>query len=233
MSSLFWLQVNKVLESFTVQQDSRVSSRPRRSERLALPLEEGHRVVPGRRAFLPLHLHLRLRRELQLDGAGVHLGGAQEPLHALHLLALEDHHGTARTPAAAAALLLGGGGRLRRRRVRQRRAGGRLGLAVRVDATPPLVGRAAATPDLRRHLLGRRCGQGAGRRRGPRGGQGGQALLRLLLLLLQLGLAPRAPPSALAGVIAGLVVLVLGLGLLGDDGHLLPDLVRGGGRMYN
>lgn len=70
-------------------------------ERLALPLHERHGVIPSWCAFLPLHLDLRLGRELQLDGAGVHLGCTQQLLHPLHLLTLKDDHRAGR-----------GGGRL-------------------------------------------------------------------------------------------------------------------------
>lgn len=47
-------------------------------------------------------------------------------------------------------------------------------------------------------------------------------------LVLQLGLAAGPSSAALTRVVAGLVVIVLGVYLFGDDGHLLPHLRTGG-----
>lgn len=185
---------------------------------LARALHEGQRVVAGGRGLLPLHLHLRLRRQLQLDGARVHLGRRQQLLHALHLLAVEGHHG----PAARPHGLLGTG------RGRAGRAGAGFGLGIR--ASRASLGRAPSAPSLA-NLLG---GAGAGGGGGGLGGWGvgGLAGGRLaggkgLRLLLQSGLTAGAPSATLARVVTRLVVVLLGLGLFGDDGDFLPYLRTG------
>lgn len=92
-------------------------------QRFTLALHKGHGVVSRRRALLPLHLHLRLGGELELNGAGVDLGCSQQLLHALHLLAPEGHQGT---PT--------GGGQLLERRGHR---AGRLRLAFGVSTAEP------------------------------------------------------------------------------------------------
>lgn len=176
------------------------------SQRLPLALQEGHGVISRRRALLPLHLDLRLRRELQLDGAGVHLGGAQQLLHALHLLTLKDHHGPG---GAGRGLLLGHGGG------DGVRAGG-LWRPIHVSAAWTVGGGAAPRASFSQLLGLSRCG----RRRGRGGGSG----MGRGALVIQLGFSPGTPPAALPGILAGVVVVFLALGLFGYDGDLLTHL---------
>lgn len=80
----------------TLRGSSQLTAATKGLERLALALHERHGIIPHRGGLLPLHLHLGLGGELQLDGAGVHLGCAQQLLHPLHFLTLESHHGAGR-----------------------------------------------------------------------------------------------------------------------------------------
>lgn len=179
---------------------------------LALPLHEGHGVIPARRALLPLHLDLGLRRQLQLDGAGVDLGGTQQLFHALHLLALKHDHrsGWGGVNGWGRLLLLrGGGGRWVR--------GRRLGFSFSVSCSLALRGAPAASSIT--NFLGL-----SSWRLGGGGGGGGGGSGRRWALLLQLGLPPGASSAALSGVITGLVIFILRLGLFGDDGNLLTHL---------
>lgn len=173
-------------------------------ERLALALHKGHGIVPHRGALLPLHLHLRLGGELQLDGAGIHLGCAQQLLHSLHFLALKGHHGARRSGSC---LVVG------RRRGRVRTEGRRFVLCV---CDPQALGGAAPPPALADLL-------GLGRCRRSRGGRG-RCQRKRGALLIRLVLSSGASPAPFAGILAGLVVVVLDLRFFGDNCDLLTHL---------
>lgn len=173
-------------------------------EWLALALHKSHGIIPHRCALLPLHLHLRLGGELQLNGAGVHLSGTQQLLHPLHFLALKNHH---RARQSGSCLVLG----RRRGSVRAKGRGFFLGVT-----DPQALGGTAAPPALS-YLLG------LGYRGWSLGGWG-RCECKRGALLVWLVLSSGAPPATFAGVVAGLVVIVLDLRFFRDDCDLLTHL---------
>lgn len=160
-------------------------------ERLALALHKSHGIIPHRCGLLPLHLHLRLGGELQLNGTGVDLGCAQQLLHSFHFLALKNHHGARRSGSC---LVLGRKGG----RVRTQRRGFFLSIS-----DPQALGGASAPPALS-YLLG------LGYCSWSLGGWG-RCKCKRGALLIRLVLSSGASPTTFAGVVAGLVVIVLDL----------------------
>lgn len=189
----------------TLRESSQLAATTKGLERLPLALHECHGIIPHRCGLLPLHLHLWLGGELQLDGAGVHLGCTQQLLHPLHFLTLKNHH---RASWVGRCLVLG------RRRGRVWTQGGGFSFGL---SDPQALGGAPA-PSTLSYLLSLSYCRGSLGRWGCCEG-------KRRVLLIWLVLSSGASPATFTGVLAGLVIIVLNLRFFRDDCDLLTHLL--------